>query len=145
MTLIYDITKKGQNINLRSQFATSRWGGRRSLPHVFTEHGKLMLSNVLQSRQAIRMSIRIIEVFVEIRENLLKNEELIKMINKLELRSAKHEEHLKIIFKYLEQIEEEKAKQRRQNSRKKIGFIRSKKTNKITKHEQYFHMCCIYS
>ena len=68
-------------------------GGRRSLPHVFTEHGIgiLMLSNVLQSRLAIQMSIRIIEVFVEIRENLLKNEELIKMINKLELRSAKHE------------------------------------------------------
>ncbi|MDR0444299.1 MAG: ORF6N domain-containing protein [Treponema sp.] len=28
--------------NLKSQFATSSWGGRRKLPYVFTEHGVLM-------------------------------------------------------------------------------------------------------
>jgi hypothetical protein len=33
--------------NLISQFATSSWGGRRRLPYVFTEHGVLMLSSVL--------------------------------------------------------------------------------------------------
>jgi hypothetical protein len=38
---------------LRSQFATSKRGGRRYTPYVFTEHGILMLSSVLSSKQAI--------------------------------------------------------------------------------------------
>ncbi|QIL39150.1 ORF6N domain-containing protein [Pedobacter sp. HDW13] len=36
-------------LNLKSQIATSSWGGRRKLPYAFTEHGILMLSNVLSS------------------------------------------------------------------------------------------------
>ncbi len=43
--------------NLRSQFATSRWGGRRRPPSVFTEHGILMLSSVLNSSTAIMVNI----------------------------------------------------------------------------------------
>ena len=34
--------------NLKSQFATSSWGGRRKSPYVFTEHGVLMLSSVFE-------------------------------------------------------------------------------------------------
>jgi hypothetical protein len=40
--------------NLKSQFATSSWGGRRKLPYAFTEHGVLMLSSVLNSDLAIQ-------------------------------------------------------------------------------------------
>lgn len=36
--------------NLKSQNATSSWGGRRKLPYAFTEHGVLMLSSVLNSK-----------------------------------------------------------------------------------------------
>src|SRR6185312_1198584 len=43
--------------NLRSQFATSSWGGRRSPPLAFTEHGALMAAGVLNSRRAIEVSI----------------------------------------------------------------------------------------
>jgi hypothetical protein len=39
--------------NLKSQIATSSWGGRRKLPYAFTEHGVLMLSGVLNSDRAI--------------------------------------------------------------------------------------------
>lgn len=43
--------------DLRSQFATSRsWGGRRVPPYVFTEHGVLMLSSVLNSDRAIAVN-----------------------------------------------------------------------------------------
>lgn len=44
--------------NLKSQIATSSWGGRRKLPFVFTEHGVLMLSSVLNSEQAINVNIQ---------------------------------------------------------------------------------------
>lgn len=39
--------------HLKSQFATSSWGGTRKLPYAFTEHGVLMLSSVLKSDKAI--------------------------------------------------------------------------------------------
>jgi len=39
--------------DLRSQSVTSNWGGRRYIPYAFTEHGILMLSNVLKSERAI--------------------------------------------------------------------------------------------
>jgi hypothetical protein len=38
--------------NLKSQIATSSWGGRRTLPYVFTEHGAVMAANVLNSPDA---------------------------------------------------------------------------------------------
>jgi phage regulator Rha-like protein len=59
--------------NLRSQFATSKnnWGGRRYVPYAFTEHGVLMLSNVLNSIKAINMSIEIIRVFDRLRKYAL--------------------------------------------------------------------------
>ena len=55
---------------LRSQNATSRLehGGRRYLPHAFTEHGALMAANVLSSRRAIQMSVFVVRVFVRTRE-----------------------------------------------------------------------------
>ncbi len=43
--------------NLRSQFATSSWGGIRFTPMAFTEHGVLMLSSVLNSKTAIQVNI----------------------------------------------------------------------------------------
>ena len=43
--------------NLKSQNATSSWGGRRKLPYAFTEHGVLMLSSVLNSKRADRKSV----------------------------------------------------------------------------------------
>ena len=42
--------------NLKSQIVTSSWGGRRALPYAFTEQGVAMLSGVLKSDTAIRMS-----------------------------------------------------------------------------------------
>ena len=42
-----------------------------TLPYEFTEHGVLMLSDVLKNDRAIQMSIRIIEIFVRLREMLI--------------------------------------------------------------------------
>jgi ORF6N domain-containing protein len=51
--------------NLRSQFGTSRWGGRRYRPYAFTEQGVAMLSSVLHSARAIRVNIEIMRAFVQ--------------------------------------------------------------------------------
>lgn len=70
--------------NLKSQNATASWGGRRSLPYVFTEHGALMLSAILKTEQAIKASILIIETFVKLREIATTHKELIQQIKELE-------------------------------------------------------------
>ena len=56
--------------NLRSQFVTSsleKHGGRRYLPYVFTEHGVIMLSSLLNSNVAIEVNKRIVRAFVSMR------------------------------------------------------------------------------
>lgn len=54
--------------SLRSQFATSKRGGRRYLPYAFTEQGVAMLSGILNSETAIHMNIAIMRAFVAIRQ-----------------------------------------------------------------------------
>jgi hypothetical protein len=54
--------------NLRSQIVTSKRGGRRYLPYVFTEQGVAMLSSVLNSYRAIHVNIAIMRTFVQLRK-----------------------------------------------------------------------------
>ena len=49
---MFELSKKEYE-NLRSQFATSNWGGTRYAPMAFTEHGVLMISSVLKSDRAL--------------------------------------------------------------------------------------------
>jgi len=56
---------------MKSQNVTSSWGGRRTLPFVFTEQGVAMLSSVLNSGVAIQVNIQIVRVFTKMREMLL--------------------------------------------------------------------------
>ena len=49
---MFQLTKE-EFENLKSQFATSSWGGRRKLPHAFTEQGVAMLSGVLHSKRTL--------------------------------------------------------------------------------------------
>jgi len=58
--------------NLKSQFVTSSWGGRRKLPFAFTEHGVIMLSSVLNSKIASQINISIVKAFIEMRRYIVK-------------------------------------------------------------------------
>ena len=57
--------------NLKSQFATSRWGGTRKSPNVFTELGVAMLSSILNSDTAIEINMNIMRAFINIRQFVL--------------------------------------------------------------------------
>lgn len=71
--------------NMRSQFATSSLhGGRRYRPWVFTEHGAIMAANVLNSPQAVQMSVFVVRAFVKMRETLAQNKELAAKLAELE-------------------------------------------------------------
>ena len=66
---MFQLTTKEFEI-LKSQFATSSWGGRRQRPYAFTEYGALMLSSVLNSKKAIQVNLKIIRVYAKLREML---------------------------------------------------------------------------
>jgi len=53
---MFQLTTEEFNI-LKSQNVTSSWGGRRTLPYAFTEHGIAMLSSVLRSKKAIKVNL----------------------------------------------------------------------------------------
>ena len=108
--------------NLKSQIATSSWGGRRKLPYAFTEHGVLMLSTVLNSDLAIKVNIQIVRVYSKIRNMLATNKDLLVKFDQLETKIANHDNDIMIIMEYLKQLEEVKHQQLEQVNRKKIGY-----------------------
>jgi len=75
-----------------------------SLPYVFTEHGILMLANVLKSGRALKMSIRIIEILVRLREMLLTHDRFIVKLYELESKVTNQDRSIKEIFSYLKKI-----------------------------------------
>lgn len=77
-------TLKNEAENLRTQFATSSWGGARYKPFAFTEQGVAMLSGVLNSSRAIEVNIAIMRTFVQIRSWMTEHKELAKKIADLE-------------------------------------------------------------
>jgi hypothetical protein len=90
-----------------------------SLPYVFTEHGVLMLANVLKSERAMAMSIRIIEIFVKLRETMLTHKDILLKLEKLERKAFQQDVDIKLIFKYLKELLNPPV-----NPMRKIGFKR---------------------
>lgn len=90
--------------NLKSQFATSSWGGRRKLPLAFTEQGVSMLSGVLNSETAIHVHIQIIRVFTKMRELLLTHKDILLQLEKIERKLTRHDDDIALIFQYLKQL-----------------------------------------
>lgn len=108
--------------HLRSQTVTSSWGGQRYLPFVFTEHGVLQLANVLRSPRARKMGIRIIEVFIRMREMLITYKDIWQKLEQLERNDQDHDNKIQLIFEYLKQLEKAKQEELDFKNRPKIGF-----------------------
>ncbi len=88
---------------LRSQIATSKKGrgGRRSLPHVFTEHGAVMLASVLNSPVAVHASIQVVRAFIRLRELLSTHKQLARKLNELE---GKYDKQFAAVFDAIRQL-----------------------------------------
>ena len=101
--------------NLRSQIATSSsHGGRRYLPYAFTEHGALMLANVLNSERAAQTSVQVVRAFVRLRQMLASNAELSR---KLEALEKKYDSQFKVVFDAIRGLMSSSETRRRE-----IGF-----------------------
>jgi hypothetical protein len=80
--------------DLKSQFATSSatYGGRRSLPYAFTEHGAIMAATVLNSQRAVKMSVFVVRAFVQLREMRSAHRELAVKRDALERKVGSHDQ-----------------------------------------------------
>ena len=92
-----------------------------SLPYVFTEHGVLQLANVLKSGRATQMSIKIIEVFVKMREMLLTHKDLLLEMEEIRKKVTGQDDKINQIFNYLQQFIKDQ-----ETPRIKIGFKQDK-------------------
>jgi hypothetical protein len=77
--------------------------GLRKMPLAFTEQGVSMLSAVLSSKQAVSVSIKIMNAFVEMRKFLLSNAQIFQRLDKVELKQLKTDENLEKVFELMEQ------------------------------------------
>jgi len=113
---------KAEFDDLKSQFATSSWGGRRKLPYVFTEHGVLMLSSVLNSERAIKVNIQIMRIYIRLRQMLLLHKDILLKLDHIQHKLSDHDDKILLIFEYLRQLEQTRQQQQDQADRKRIGF-----------------------
>lgn len=105
--------------NLRTQIASSSWGGSRYSPFAFTEQGVAMLSSVLNSPTAIDVNIQIIRVFTKMRALLMTHKDILLQLEKIEKKMGKHDEQIALVFSYLK-----KLLNPQQQPRRRIGFRR---------------------
>lgn len=100
------VTSNGKT-DLKSQIATSSWGGRRTAPYAFTEQGVAMLSAVLHSDTAIKISIQIINTFVAMRKFISANAQIFHRLDGVERKQIEYkvetDEKFKRVFDAIEE------------------------------------------
>ena len=87
---------------LKSQNATSSWGGTRKLPYAFTREGIGMLSSVLGSDTAIEMNIRIMRVFTAAHQIMENNAILFQKVLHIEQHQLETDEKIEHILTKME-------------------------------------------
>jgi phage regulator Rha-like protein len=102
---LFTLTKAEQK-SLRSQIVTSNSarGGRRYLPHAFTEHGAIMAATVLNSGRAIEMSLFVVRAFVQMRQALAVNQHVVSKLSELEARLDSHDEEIQDLVEAIREL-----------------------------------------
>ncbi len=90
--------------NLKSQNATSSWGGVRKLPYAFTEQGIAMLSSVLKSNTAVEVNIRIMRAFVSMRRFIATNAQLFQRLETIEYHQLEMKQHQEVTDKRIDEV-----------------------------------------
>jgi hypothetical protein len=101
---MFQLTAKEVNLMVSQIAIPSRKQLGGSLPYAFTEHGILMLANVLRSKKAIQVSVRIIEIFVKLREMVLTHKDILLKLEILEREVTTSKEDIGVIFTYLKKL-----------------------------------------
>ena len=98
---MFQLTPEEYSI-LKSQNATSSWGGRRKPPFAFTELGVSMLSSVLTSKSAIEVNIMIMRAFVVMRRFMVANSQVFQRLDRIEYRLLESDHKIEDLYSRLE-------------------------------------------
>jgi hypothetical protein len=93
--------------------------GLRYSPMVFSEHGVLMLSSVLNSKKAISVNIQIMRIFTRIRQMLTDTLSLKLEIEDIKKKLQNQDKNIEVVFSYLDELI---TRQDEKIPRKRIGF-----------------------
>lgn len=88
---------------LKSQNATSSWGGRRYAPNAFTELGVSMLSSVLTTEIAIQANVQIMRAFAAMRRFLVSNAQVFQRLENLEYKQIATDQKVEKLYEKLEE------------------------------------------
>lgn len=114
---------KDQNVAPNSsQFATSSHGGRRKLPFAFTEHGEIMAATILNSPEAVAMSVFVVRAFMQMREQLAANATILKRLAEIDKTLLEHDSALRIVWTKLQPLLAPPP----EPPKRRIGFNRDK-------------------
>ena len=102
--------------NLRYQFGTSSWGGKRYPPQAFTEQGVAMLSSVLHSKRAVMVNVEIMRAFVRLRRILATHADLARKLAALE---KKYDAQFKVVLDTIRELMAPPEPPRK----RRIGFL----------------------
>ena len=117
---MFQLTSKEVGTMVSQNAIPSRKHLGGTLPYAFTEHGILMLANVLKSERAIKVSLRLIEIFVKLSEMLLAHKDILTKLEQLERKVSENDGSIQMIFEALKQLLHPPHLPRR-----RIGFKRS--------------------
>jgi len=98
---MFQLTKEEVEIMVSQNVIPSLQHLGGTLPYAFSEHGILMLANILKSDEAIQMSVRIIEIFVKMRELLSAHKDILLQLEKLEKQAGENSSDIQKIFSAL--------------------------------------------
>lgn len=91
--------------SLRSQSVTSKGrGGRTYLPYAFTEHGAIMAATVVNSPEAVKMSLFVVRAFVKMREHLASNTEILKRLAEIDKTLLDHDKALHSLWRQIQPL-----------------------------------------
>lgn len=96
--------EEGRALMFQPGTSSSRHGGTRKPPRVFTEQGVAMLASVLRTHRAVAMSIAIVRAFVQLREILATHQELASKLSDLEQKLEKHDSAIANLFEAIRQL-----------------------------------------
>ncbi len=115
-----DMTTAGGRVTLRSQNATLNRGQHvKYLPYAFTEHGAIMAAMVLNSPQAVAMSVYVVRAFTRMREQLAANTAILKRLAEIDKTLLQHDASLRDIYRKLLPLLQPAP----QSPKRRIGFL----------------------
>jgi len=122
---MFQLTEEEMNTISRSQNVILKRGKNiKYLPYAFTEHGAVMAANILNSAQAVTMSVYVVRAFVKLKQMAIANEDFAQKLKELENKlTARQDLHEKAILKLISQMRALLTPSNPQSGAKKqIGF-----------------------